>query len=165
MQALALALALFGAAPPGPAAAPASAPVSPAASPAARAPATAPAPIPAPPAARPAAPAGPAAAPVMVVPLPAAAPLPLPFPAPHAIAASPDLRSDLGTVQAVDATRGIRRCTTTAGVVTSPAPPTVRVTDREGKVLGGLEHVAVGGAVRVYYIIAQGAVLGEIALQ
>ena len=148
MLALALALALTGATPTGPVASPSSVPASP---PAAKAPAPS-APQPAP-------------APVMVVPLPAAAPLPAPFPVPHVVPLTPDLRSDLGTVQSVDPPKGILRCTTTAGLVTYKAAPTLRVTDKDGKPLGGLERLAVGNAVRVYYVIAQGAIAGEVALQ
>jgi len=145
MQPLALALVLAAAAPPGP-------------PPAAAAPAPAVAPAPA--ATKPA-----AAAPVTVVPLPAAASLPLPFPSPHTVPVTPDLRSDLGTVQAVDAAHGILRCTTTAGLVTYRAGPTVRVSDRDGKPVGGLERVAVGNAVRVFYVVGQGAIAGEVDLQ
>jgi hypothetical protein len=120
---------------------------------------------PAPPASAPA-PAPAAVAPPPLAPLPSPAPgAPPPFPPPRGIAVTPDLRSDLGTAQKVDAPQGVLLCSTTAGIVTYRVAPAVRLYDREGRPVGGLDRLVVGNAVRVYYVVNQGAIAQELDLQ
>jgi hypothetical protein len=78
---------------------------------------------------------------------------------------TPELRSDLGLVQAVDLAQGVVRCSTTAGVVTYRVAPAVRVYDRDGKPVGGPERLVAGNSVRVFYVVTQGAIAQELDLQ
>jgi hypothetical protein len=90
---------------------------------------------------------------------------PVPSPTGPGVAAEPvDTKQDLGTVQTVDVRGGVLKCTTPAGLITYRVPPSVQVFSKEGKVIGGLEKVAVGMLVRVHSGTGRAATAEEIHL-
>ncbi|HSN91738.1 MAG TPA: hypothetical protein VLS93_10960 [Anaeromyxobacteraceae bacterium] len=88
-----------------------------------------------------------------------------PFPPPRLAPASDRMKCDTGTVFAVDTARSELRVTTPAGMVTFKAGSDVQVVDRDGKPFGPVSKLAAGQAVRVYYLVEQGAKALEVALE
>jgi hypothetical protein len=75
------------------------------------------------------------------------------------------LKCDTGQVLSVDTARGELRVTTPAGLVTYKAGTDVQVLDRDGKPMGSVSKLAIGQAVRVYYVVEYGAKALEVALE
>jgi hypothetical protein len=96
---------------------------------------------------------------------PAPAAQALPFPAPRAVAVNDKTRCDYGTVLSIEATRGILRATTAAGVITYRAGPEVQVFAKDGKLQGSVSALAAGQKVRVYYVVNDGAWAQEVDLE
>jgi hypothetical protein len=90
---------------------------------------------------------------------------PPPFPPPRLAPMTDRTKCDTGTVLSVDGVHSELRVTTPAGVVTYKAGAEAQVLDRDGKPLGPAPKLTVGQAVRVYYVIDDGARAVEIALE
>jgi hypothetical protein len=88
-----------------------------------------------------------------------------PFPPPRLAPVTDRLKCDTGQVLSVDTARAELRVTTPAGLVTFKAGTDVQVLDREGKPVGSVSRLAVGQAVRVYYVVEDGAKALEVALE
>jgi len=89
---------------------------------------------------------------------------PLPFPAPKVIQATDALRSDVGTVAAVDAAKAEVKMNAPAGQITYKCAE-AQVVGADGKPAGGLAALKPGQNVRVYYVVEKGAIAKEIDLQ
>jgi len=88
-----------------------------------------------------------------------------PFPPPRFAAVSDRLKCDTGTVLSVDTARSELRVTTPAGLVTFKAGSDVQVLDRNGTPLGSVSKLAAGQALRVYYVVEQGARALEVVVE
>jgi hypothetical protein len=86
----------------------------------------------------------------------------LPYPAPRVIQPTDRTKCDMGEVLAVDASHGVLRVTTPAGVVTYKAGADVQVMDRNGKPVGTIAKLSPGQKVRVYYYVEDGARAQEV---
>ena len=90
---------------------------------------------------------------------------PLPFPAPKIIQATDALRSDVGTVVAVDTAKAQVRMNAPAGEITYKVAE-AQVVGPDGKpAAGGLAALKSGQNVRVYYVVDKGAIAKEIDIQ
>jgi len=88
-----------------------------------------------------------------------------PFPAPRLTPVTDRLKCDTGKVLSVDANKGELSVATPAGAVTYRAGGDVQVFDKAGQPLGGVSRLAAGQRVRVYYVVAEGAIASEIAAE
>jgi hypothetical protein len=88
-----------------------------------------------------------------------------PFPAPRLAPVTDKTKCDTGTVLTVEPARSELRVTTPAGVVTYKAPADAQVFDKDGKPAGAASRLVAGQAVRVYYVVEDGARVVEIDLQ
>jgi hypothetical protein len=88
-----------------------------------------------------------------------------PFPAPRVTPVSDRLKCDLGKVLSVEPTKGELSVMTTAGAVHYKAGGDVQVFDRAGQPIGGVARLLPGQKVRVYYVVAEGAIVSEITLE
>jgi hypothetical protein len=88
-----------------------------------------------------------------------------PFPPPRLAPVSDRMKCDTGAVLSVDTARSELRVTTPAGLVTFRAGVDVQVLDRNGTPLGSVSKLAAGQAVRVYYVVEQGARALEIVAE
>lgn len=89
----------------------------------------------------------------------------LPFPQPRLTPYTDRLKCDYGKVLSVDPSKGELSVMTPAGAVHYRAGADVQVFDKAGTPLGGTAHLAVGQKVRVYYVVADGAIVSEINLE
>lgn len=88
-----------------------------------------------------------------------------PFPLPRLTPMSDRLKCDYGKVLSVDPAKGELSVMTPAGAVHYRAGSDVQVFDKAGSPLGGTSRLAVGQKVRVYYIVSDGAIASEIAVE
>lgn len=88
-----------------------------------------------------------------------------PFPAPRLTPMSDRLKCDFGKVLSLDAAKGELVAMTAAGAVHYKAGFDVQVFDRSGQPLGGVGRLSPGQKVRVYYVVAEGAVVSEITAE
>jgi hypothetical protein len=88
-----------------------------------------------------------------------------PFPAPRLTPMSDRLKCDTGKVLSVDTTRGELSVMTPAGAVHYKAGGDVQVFDKAGQPLGGVSRLVAGQRVRVYYVVADGAIASEITAE
>jgi len=86
-----------------------------------------------------------------------------PFPAPRVAALTDRLKSDAGTVMLVDARE--LRVMMAAGIVTFQVGPGVPVLDAAGHRLASPGALAAGQAVRVWYVVEDGARAVEVAAE
>jgi hypothetical protein len=75
------------------------------------------------------------------------------------------LKCDTGKVLSVDTTRGELSVMTPAGAVHYRAGSDVQVFDKGGQPLGGVSRLVAGQRVRVYYVVADGAIASEITAE
>jgi hypothetical protein len=87
------------------------------------------------------------------------------FPPPRLTPVSDRLKCDYGKVLSVDPTKGELTVTTQAGAVVYRAGGEVQVFDKAGQPLGGVARLVPGQKVRVYYVVADGAIASEIAAE
>lgn len=88
-----------------------------------------------------------------------------PFPQPRLTPVSDRLKCDTGKVLSVDANRGELSVMTGAGAVVYRAGADVQVLDRSGAPVGGVSRLQAGQRVRVYYVVADGAIASEIVTE
>jgi hypothetical protein len=88
-----------------------------------------------------------------------------PFPAPRLTPVSDRLKCDTGKVLSVDATKADLTVMTPAGAVHYKAGGDVQVFDKSGQPLGGVSRLVPGQRVRVYYVVADGAIASEVATE
>ena len=88
-----------------------------------------------------------------------------PFPAPRVTPVSDRVKCDTGKVLSVDPTRSELSVMTTAGAVRYKASGDVQVFDKAGQPVGGVARLIPGQKVRVYYVVAEGAIVSEITVE
>jgi len=88
-----------------------------------------------------------------------------PFPAPRLTPVTDRLKCDYGKVLSVDAAKGELSVMTQAGPVAYRAGSDVQVLDKAGAPVGGVSRLVAGQRVRVYYVVADGAVASEIVTE
>jgi hypothetical protein len=88
-----------------------------------------------------------------------------PYPQPRLTPVSDRVKCDMGKVLSVDAARGELSVTTQAGAVVYRAGGEVQVLDKAGAPLGGVSRLVPGQRVRVYYVVADGAIASEIVTE
>jgi hypothetical protein len=88
-----------------------------------------------------------------------------PFPQPRLTPVSDRLKCDTGKVLSVDSGRAELAVMTGAGAVVYRAGGDVQVLDRTGAPVGGVSRLVAGHRVRVYYVVADGAIASEIVTE
>ena len=88
-----------------------------------------------------------------------------PFPQPRLTPVTDRLKCDTGKVLSVDANRAELSVMTGAGAVVYRAGGDVQVFDKGGMPLGAVSRLMAGQRVRVYYVVADGAVASEIVTE
>jgi hypothetical protein len=94
-----------------------------------------------------------------------AAPPHLPYPAPRLLQPTEKTKCDMGEVLVVEPTKGELKMKTPAGIVTYKAGADVQVFDKDGKPIGPISALAPGQKARIYYVVDDGARVGEIDLE
>jgi hypothetical protein len=88
-----------------------------------------------------------------------------PFPPPRLTPMSDRLKCDYGKVLSVDPAKGELVGMTPAGAVHYKVGPDVQVFDKAGQPIGGVAKLVAGQKIRVYYVVAEGAVVSEITVE
>ena len=89
----------------------------------------------------------------------------LPYPAPRLIQPTDRTKCDTGEILVVEPAKGELKMRTPAGVVTYKAGPDVQVLAKDGAPLGPIGKLAPGQKARIYYVVDDGARVGEIDLE
>jgi hypothetical protein len=88
-----------------------------------------------------------------------------PFPAPRVTPVTDRLKCDMGKVLSVEPAKGELSVMTPAGAVHYKAGGDVQVFDKAGQPVGGVARLVPGQRVRVYYVVAEGAIVSEITVE
>ncbi len=88
-----------------------------------------------------------------------------PYPPPKVVPYSEALKSDSGSVVAIDSAISELRLNTPAGLVIYKVPPSFPVLDATGKSAGTVSGLRAGQRVRVYYVVENGAQIQELILE
>jgi hypothetical protein len=88
----------------------------------------------------------------------------LPFPAPKLIPATDALRSDSGVIRTLDLAAMEMKMAASAGEITFKVSA-AQVAGPDGRALGGPATLRVGQAIRVYYVVDNGAIAKEIDVE
>jgi hypothetical protein len=88
-----------------------------------------------------------------------------PYPPPKVVNYSDQLKSDTGTVVAVDPGTSELRINTPAGLVVYKVPPAFPVLTADGRSGGQVNALRPGQRVRLYYVVQDGAQVQELQLE